>query len=194
VVVRQQRTMAKKSINWSYILAGGAISLLLGCIGLWVAYPSLTYKGVPVKILVQFIEDPIARKFYFAGQKKALHNRLKEMDVEEQIKDFYRPQIQDEQQLDQYIHQLLYDNTGYVGASYIVDGQGKLVISPMLSPEFWRWFELAKQLQLVTDQEMEGGQVYVTTPQGNRVPYSTIAALYPIADLEKWVAATKPVP
>jgi hypothetical protein len=194
VVVRQQRAMAKKTINGSYVLAGAAISLLLGGIGLWVAYPSLTYKGVPVKILVQFIEDPLARKFYFSGQKTALHNRLKEMDVEEQIKDFYRPQIQNEQQLDLYIHQLLYDNTGYIGAAYIVNGQGQLALSPTLSPEFWRWFELAKQLQLVTDQELEGGQVYVTTPQGDRVPYTTIAALYPIADLEKWVAATKPAP
>lgn len=191
MVVRQHRTIAKKRMNWSYVFTAGAISLVLGGFGLWVAYPSLTYKGVPIKILVQFIEDPIARNAYFAGQKKALHNRLKEMDVEEQIKDFYRPQIQDERQLDQYIHQLLYDNTGYVGAAYIVDAQGQLAPSPALSPKFWRWFELAKQLQLVTDQEMEAGELYIITPEGTHVPYATISMLYPIADLEKWAAAAK---
>jgi hypothetical protein len=190
VVVRQHRTIQKKRLKWPYLLAGGtAIGLLMAGLGLWIAYPTLTYKGVPVRILVHFMEDPAARRAYFAGNKRGLHNRLKELGVEEQIKDFYRPQIHDEQQLDRYIHQLMYDNTGYVGAAYIVDGQGQLKLQPTLTPEFWRWFKLAKALQLVTDQEMENGEPYVITPQGSRVPYATISTLYPVADLEKWAAA-----
>jgi hypothetical protein len=190
VVVRQHSTIQKKRLKWPYVLAGGtAIALFVTGMGLWVAYPTLTYKGVPVKILVHFLEDSAARKAYFAGNKRGLHDRLKALGVEEQIKDFYRPQFSDEQELDRHIHQLLYENTGYVGAAYTVDAQGQLKVTPTLTPEFWRWFKLAQALKLVTDQEMENGESYIITPQGARVPYATISALYPIADLEKWAAA-----
>jgi hypothetical protein len=196
VVVRQRGTIQKKRLRWPYVLAGGtAIGLLSAALGLWMTYPNLTYKGVPVRILVDFVEDSAARRAYFAGNKRALHNRLKELGVEEQIKDFYRPQFKDEQELDLYIHQLMYDNTGYVGAAYIVDGEGKLQVQPTLTPEFWRWFKLARGLKLVTDQEMENGEPYIVTPQGQRVPYTTISALYPVSDLEKWAAAAgQPIP
>jgi hypothetical protein len=190
VVVRQHSTIQKKRLKWPYVLAGGtAIVLFVAGIGLWIAYPTLTYKGVPVRILVHFLEDSAARKAYFAGNKGGLHDRLKALGVEEQIKDFYRPQFADEQELDRHIHQLLYENTGYVGAAYVVDAQGQLKVTPTLTPEFWRWFKLAQALQLVTDQEMQNGEPYVITPQGARVPFATISALYPIADLEKWAAA-----
>jgi hypothetical protein len=190
VVVRQHSTIQKKRRRWPIIVAGGtALSLFVVGMGLWIAYPTLTYKGVPVRILVHFMEDSAARRAYFAGNKGGLHNRLKELGVEEQIKDFYRPQFQDEQELDRHIHQLLYENTGYVGAAYVVDAQGQLKVTPTLTPEFWRWFKLAQALKLVTDQEMDNGEPYIITPQGARVPYATISALYPIADLEKWAAA-----
>jgi hypothetical protein len=190
VVVRQHSTIQKKRLKWPYVLAGGtAIALFVTGMGLWVAYPTLIYKGVPVKILVHFLEDSAARKAYFAGNKRGLHDRLKALGVEEQIKDFYRPQFSDEQELDRHIHQLLYENTGYVGAAYTVDAQGQLKVTPTLTPEFWRWFKLAQALKLVTDQEMENGELHIITPQGARVPYATISALYPIADLEKWAAA-----
>jgi hypothetical protein len=194
VVVRQHSTIQKKRLRWSSILTGGAISLLVAGIGLWIAYPTLTYRGVPVRILVHFVEDEEARRAYFAGEKTALHARLKELGVEEQIKGFYRPQFKDEQALDLHIHQLLYDNTGYVGAAYMVDGEGKLKLTPTLTADFWRWFNLAKKLQLVTDQEMENGEPYIITPQGSKVPYATISALYPITDLEKWAVASQPAP
>lgn len=190
MVVRQHSTIQKKRLKWSYIVAGGAaLSLFIAGMGLWITYPTLTYKGVPVKILVHFMEDSAARRAYFAGNKRGLHDRLKELGVEEQIKDFYRPQFSDEQELDRHIHQLLYENTGYVGAAYVVDGEGQLQLTPTLTPEFWRWFKLAQALKLVTDQEMENGESYVITSQGRRVPYATISTLYPVVDLEKWAAA-----
>jgi hypothetical protein len=194
VVVRQHSTIQKKRFRWSYVVTGGAISLLVAGLGLWMAYPTLTYRGVPVRILVHFLEDAQARRAYFSGQKTALHARLKALQVEEQIKDFYRPQFQDEQALDLHIHQLMYNNTGYIGAAYAVDIEGQLIPKPSLTPEFWRWFELARQLQLVSDQEMENGEPFIITPQGSRVPYTTISELYPIADLEKWAAASQPLP
>lgn len=196
MVVRQSSTIQKKRLRWPYFVAvGTAIGLVVAGMGLWIAYPTLTYKGVPVSILVHFLEDPAARKAYFAGNKKGLHDRLKELGVEEQIKDFYRPQFSDEQELDRHIHQLLYENTGYVGAAYVVDGEGQLQLTPTLTPEFWRWFKLAQALKLATDQEMENGEPYIITLQGQRVPYATISALYPVADLEKWAAAAgKSVP
>lgn len=49
------------------------------------------------------------------------------MKIEEQIKDFYRPQIPDEQELDRYIHQIFYNTTGYVGKAYKVNSEGSLV-------------------------------------------------------------------
>jgi hypothetical protein len=190
VVVRQSGTIQKKRLKWPYVLGvGTAIGLVVAGMGLWIAYPTLTYKGVPVRILVDFVGDSAARRAYFGGDKRGLHNRLKVLGVEEQIKDFYRPQFKDEQELDRYIHQLMYDNTGYIGAAYIVDGEGQLVVQPTLTPEFWRWFQLAQALQLATDQEMENGEPYIVTAQGRRVPYSSISTLYPIADLEKWAAA-----
>jgi hypothetical protein len=48
------------------------------------------------------------------------------MGVEAQIKDFYRSQIDSEQELDRHIHQIFYDNTGYVGEAYQVNSEGIL--------------------------------------------------------------------
>ncbi len=39
----------------------------------------------------------------------------------------YRDQISDENELDRYIHQIFYENTGYVGQAYKVNSQGQLV-------------------------------------------------------------------
>lgn len=88
----------------------------------------LTIGGVPAPIVVSFIQDETARSAYFRGDSKKLHDRLQDMGVEEKVKAFYRPQIPDEVQLDQYIHQLLYNRTGHVGDAYQVNSQGILVL------------------------------------------------------------------
>ena len=88
----------------------------------------LTIGGVPIPIIISFLQDETARDAYFQGDNKKLHDRLQAMGIEERIKAFYRPQIRDEVKLDQYIHQLMYDRTGYVGASYQVNSQGVLVL------------------------------------------------------------------
>ncbi|HBR74938.1 MAG TPA: hypothetical protein DEA78_14830 [Cyanobacteria bacterium UBA11159] len=92
------------------------------------AIKRLTIADVPVSIVMSFLQDETARNAYFTGDGQKLHDRLNQMGVEEQIKDFYRPQIPDEIALDLYIHQLLYDRTGYVGKAYQLNAQGVLVL------------------------------------------------------------------
>jgi hypothetical protein len=188
LVVRSRNTIRPKRLKWPYIAAGGAVALLLS---LTIALPSLTYKGVPLKILLRFVKDPIARQAYFKGDKTGLHNRLDDMGIEDDIKAFYRPNFQNEQELDLYIHQLLYENTGYVGTSYRLDKLGKLVPLSTLPPDFERWFTLAQELKLAASYETQNGVLYVKTPQGSRAPYTLMTELYSIPDMEKWAAVKK---
>lgn len=101
------------------LILGGQIQINLSC---W------AIGGVPLPIVINFLKDDTARNAYFQGDKKLLHNRLDEMGVERQIKDFYRAQIGSEQELDRHIHQIFYDNTGYVGQAYQVDSEGILEV------------------------------------------------------------------
>ncbi len=189
MVVRQSNATRPKRLSWPLlILLGGALSLGIVGVGIFIFSPILTYKGVPLKILLKFIADEPSREAYFSDNRVALHNRLQALGVEEEIKAFYRPQFSNEQDLDQYIHQLMYDNTGYVGKAYVVDGQGNLVANAKPQAEFRRWFELALRLKLVQNYKVENEKVLVITPQGTAVPYETIAELYPITDLEQWIA------
>jgi hypothetical protein len=86
----------------------------------------LLIGGVPSSIILTFLQDQPALTAYFQNNKQALHDRLEELEIEEQIKAYYRPQIPDEAELDQYIHQVFYDRTGYVGEDYQVNEQGIL--------------------------------------------------------------------
>jgi hypothetical protein len=189
VVVRQQGSIRPKSQKWPYIVATGFAVLLLGLIVLSLAFPLLTYKGVPLTIILRFIQDPIARQAYFDGDKVGLHHRLDDMDVESEIKAFYRPQFENEQELDRYIHQLLFNDTGYVGNDYLLNPQGQLVPKSNLPPNFWQWFSLARQLNLAANHETEQGVLYIITPEGTRAPFKLMVQLYPIAQLEQLNAA-----
>ena len=103
--------------------------ILLVCI--WVALFTsgyVTLGGVPAPIIMKFLRDETAREAYFQGDRTKLHNRLDDMGIEDDIKAYYRPQIPDEAQLDQYIHQIFYERTGYVGQAYRVNSEGVLVL------------------------------------------------------------------
>jgi hypothetical protein len=95
---------------------------------IWFFSGNMVIGGVPSSIILTFLQDPPALEAYFQGNRKALHDRLSDLGIEEQIKAYYRPQIPDEAQLDLYIHQLLYNRTGYVGEAYNVTDQGKLIL------------------------------------------------------------------
>jgi hypothetical protein len=88
----------------------------------------VTLGGVPASIVGKFFQDPTAVGAFFSRDKKQLHQRLQELGIEEEIKAYYRPQIPDEVKLDQYIHQILYNWTGYVGNNYQINPQGVLIL------------------------------------------------------------------
>lgn len=88
----------------------------------------LTIGGIPSSIIQKFLTDSEAVDAYFAGDGKKVHDRLKALQIEKDIKDFYRRKISDEVELDRYIHQLLYDRTHYVGLDYQLNADQKLVL------------------------------------------------------------------
>lgn len=100
-----------------------------------------TIGGIPASAMGTFIQDKPAIKAFLTRDKVGLHNRLHELGVEEIVKNYYRPKISDEFQLDQYIHQIFYNWTGYVGNNYRVNSEGKLVLTKsgakILEYELW---------------------------------------------------------
>lgn len=121
---------SKPRIKPIFVIVAGWI--LLGALGWSVLFlnGNVTMGGVPASIVLKFLQDPYSVAQFFLGRKTQLHNRLRSLGVEEEIKDYYRPQIPDETQLDQYIHQLLYERTGYVGRDYFVSPDRILVLKP----------------------------------------------------------------
>jgi hypothetical protein len=103
------------------------VASVMGLAAIWFLSGNMVIGGVPSSIILTFLQDPPAREAYFQGNRKALHDRLSDLGIEAQIKAYYRPQIPDETQLDLYIHQLLYNRTGYVGEAYSVTDQGRLI-------------------------------------------------------------------
>lgn len=110
------------------VLACAGLLLALGLGVVLVVGEYITVGGVPFSVIVSFWQDDTARAAYFAGDSTKVHDRLSEMGIEEQMKAFYRSRIQDEAKLDQHIHQILYERTGYVGRAYRVNAQGILVL------------------------------------------------------------------
>jgi hypothetical protein len=121
---QQAATRSRQNVTAFVYLAG---VFVVGVVVILFLQGRLVIGGVPSNIIVQFLQDGIARSAYFSGNNVALHDRLDEMGIEEAMKTYYRPQISDEVVLDQHIHQILYDRTGYVGEAYQVNG-GVLVL------------------------------------------------------------------
>ncbi|NEO31887.1 MAG: hypothetical protein F6K36_15910 [Symploca sp. SIO3C6] len=120
------RRKAQKVVLLIYLSV--VFSISIGGILLLSNAQNVTIGGVPVPILFSFWQDKTARNAYFNGHGKKLHDRLGQMGIEERMKDYYRTQISDEAQLDQHIHQILYNRTGYVGEAYKVNSRGVLVL------------------------------------------------------------------
>lgn len=115
---RNKRIRSAVSLTGITILGSLAVLFLSG---------HLVIGGIPSSILMMFLQDATARDAFLQGDHQGLHARLSEMGVEEMMKDYYRPRIADEAELDRYVHQLFYDRTGYVGEAYRVAPNGKLV-------------------------------------------------------------------
>jgi hypothetical protein len=175
--------MVKRSKRLTWVSIGAGIATLILILGIFLG-PSLTVRGVPLSIILTFLQDEPARQAYWAGDKEALHARLQELKIEEQIKAFYRPQIPNEIQLDQHIHQIFYDTTGYVGKAYWVNPQGVLTLRDR---QFEQWYPLARRAGVVTDTLSENGTHYVVSPDGTIAPYQEIAKLFPIPVLQQLI-------
>ncbi|MGB7416680.1 MAG: hypothetical protein WA902_20925 [Thermosynechococcaceae cyanobacterium] len=159
--------------------------LVVALVALGAMAPSLTIQGVPLTMVVKFLRDRPARDAYFAKDKPGLHNRLQELGIEDEIKEFYRPQFSDEKQLDQHIHQVFYDLSGYVGKAYVLTDDGTLRLR---SIGFEGWAKLAQQAGVITDSYYGAdGIAYVVGIDGTVAPYDTIALLYPLSWLRQQI-------
>lgn len=110
-------------------MAGVALALTAGGL-IWTNLfikEQVTFAGVPYGIIQKFWSDKPARTAYFEGNRQALHARLQTLGVEEDIKDYYRDRFDSEYELDKYIHQIMFDRTGYVGEAYQVNDFGQLI-------------------------------------------------------------------
>lgn len=127
---RLRQKLDKKQLykQWQYAAVIAFASLSIGA-SAWVALfttERVTLGGVPYSIVSKFWQDEAAKTAYFGGDRQALHDRLSELEVEADIKAYYRSRFSDEDELDRYIHQIMFDHTGYVGEAYKVDNYGRL--------------------------------------------------------------------
>jgi len=151
---------------------------------------SATIANVPVPLFVKAFEDGTARNYFLVGNTRAFHDRLERMGIKDAIKAFYRPKIHDEVKLDQYIHQIFYEDTGFVGDAYYVNSQGILTlknpaasVSQLTAGDFPQWFQLARAAGVVVGSKQENGVQYVISPTGKVAPYSDVAAAFPPEEL-----------
>lgn len=91
---------------------------------------AITLGGVPYSVLMKVWQDPAARSALLGGDETELHDLMGALGIEYEIKEYYRDQIKDPVKLDQHIHQILFDRTGYVGEAYTVKGRTLVLKDP----------------------------------------------------------------
>jgi hypothetical protein len=174
---------SKRASWWVAVLIYFSVLLSVGIGVVLLTSERATIGGVPISIIMDFLRDETARSAYFEGDRQKLHDRLEAMGVEEEIKAFYRPQIRNEVKLDKYIHQLLYDRTGYVGDAYQVNTQGVLTPRKQASDNFKEWYDLAHEVGLVHGSLKQNGIRYVTNSEGIVISYEELAAVFSLEEL-----------
>lgn len=182
---RVKRLAQRRTLVRSLSVASVVGVLIVSSVGCSPQSPSLTIGQVPLPILLKFITDQPARAAYFRQDKQALHDRLVDLGIEEEMKAFYRPQIQDEVKLDQHIHQIFYERTGYVGEAYRVNAQGQLELKQPSDNTANEWLQLAQETGLIVGTRQENGILHVVSPTGTVAPYADIAAIFPLAELRE---------
>jgi len=180
--ISQRRSLVR---SLSVALVVGVGILIASSAGFNPRSTALTIGQVPIPILLKFIADQPARTAYFRQDKQGLHDRLVVLGIEEDMKAFYRPQIQDEVKLDQHIHQIFYERTGYIGEAYRVNAQGTLVLKQLSANTVNEWLQLAQETGLIVGTRQENGILYVISPAGTTAPYADIAAIFPLAELRE---------
>jgi hypothetical protein len=179
--IRRQRHRYPNTLMW-------VSSLLLTVVGVGLFFQdSIVIRGIPLSLIIKGIADWPALEAYLSGNKQALHARLEKLGFEEEVKAFYRPKIRNEIELDRHIHQVLYDNTGYVGKAYYVNSQGNLTLKVPADTQFQKWFQLASEANVVVRSYKEGDEIYVVSPGGAIALYKDIAKVYSPALLNRLI-------
>lgn len=114
------------------VIVAGAVGTLMA-VGTWVVLfttGAVTLGGVPYTIILKVWQNPAARSALLGGEETELHNLMGSLGIEYDIKEYYRDRIKDPVKLDQHIHQILFDRTGYVGENYTVRGRTLVLKDP----------------------------------------------------------------
>ncbi|MBX2865535.1 MAG: hypothetical protein KTR27_18440 [Leptolyngbyaceae cyanobacterium MAG.088] len=119
----QARQKSQKKLSNAIVV--GAVGLVMAA-GTWVVLfttGAITLGGVPYSVLMKVWQNPAARSALLGSEATELHDLMGDLGIEYEIKEYYRDRIQDPVKLDQHIHQILFDRTGYVGEAYTVKGR-----------------------------------------------------------------------
>ena len=120
--VQARQKSQKGLINVAIAGAVGTVITLGAAVVLFTS-GAVTLGGVPYSVLMKVWQDPAARSALLSGNEKKLHDLMGNLGIEYEIKAYYRARIQAPVKLDQHIHQILFDRTGYVGEAYTVKGR-----------------------------------------------------------------------
>lgn len=104
-----------------FTVLGGGTWLTLFLLGV------VSLGGVPFSVISKVLSNPSTRSALFTLRATTLHDQMDDMGIEEEIKLYHSKHIQDPVELDQHIHQILYNWTRYVGENYVVGARGKLI-------------------------------------------------------------------
>lgn len=125
---KSNKTMGK-------VLVVTAVGTIMA-VGTWVVLlttGAITLGGVPYSVLLKVWQNPTARAALLGGEAAELHDLMNTLGIEYEIKEYYRNRIQDPVELDQHIHQILFDRTGYVGTNYTVKGRTLVLKDPSIA-------------------------------------------------------------
>ncbi|MEM6251380.1 MAG: hypothetical protein AAF821_00530 [Cyanobacteria bacterium P01_D01_bin.156] len=119
----QARKKNNKNIANAVVVSAVGASMAIGTGVILFTTGVITLGGVPYSVLMKVWQDPDARSALLEGDATELHDLMGNLGIEYDIKNYYSDRIQDPVKLDQHIHQILFDRTGYVGENYTVQGR-----------------------------------------------------------------------
>ncbi len=131
----QARQKSNKTMGNALIVA---VAGTIAAAGTWVVLLTtgvITLGGVPYSVLMKVWQDPGARSALLSGKETQLHDLMNNLGIEYDIKEYYRSRIQDPVELDQHIHQIMFNRTGYVGDAYTVKGRTLVLKDPAKAEE-----------------------------------------------------------
>lgn len=126
----QARQKSKKTMGNAVIVGVVGTIMAIGAGVILFTTGAITLGGVPYSVLMKVWQNPTARAALLSGEETKLHDLMGDLGIEYEIKEYYRGRIKDPVKLDQHIHQILFDRTGYVGEAYTVKGRTLVLKDP----------------------------------------------------------------